>query len=542
MILDPVMLFLVLLALLPRRATAPMFLALHRLRYAILALGAAGLALAPLLGRFAFAPPFILGNLYLTVELLGLFGRARRSWIRWLSLLSLAAACSFQFIYLYPHTGGAAAAFWFVDYFDRFFLAVVWPLLDTLGLAPAAGDVLGYLAEPVRHLSSALLGFQLLVNLLVARLAYQLVGSRTEGLPPAPRLLAHRLPLWSWFIPAATFGALTWWPDAPPEVGWAWKASAAVVVARGLGVAWVLAFPWRAARAVFWAGVVVLFLHPQLLTGAAALAALDSLFGLSEWAAAHPARGLLVTRRLERLMDAAIRAARPAAIATLAVTIGLTQWVGASWTSRTEDAGPRAAPHRRAPTAGPDEPTVPITPPDGPAFQIDRFEHPNVRGELPHTGLTPAEADRACRAAGKHVCTAEEWFQACSDGGRHTYPLPARRGEGALGAWRRLVRACNLGPLRPDSRLEPSGSRAGCRGPTGAADTAGNAFEWVRLAPGPGAFARAGSEAGFWGLAGSYYGYEDLQSPSCAYAMIVHEAQLPILDLAVVGFRCCATP
>jgi hypothetical protein len=57
----------------------------------------------------------------------------------------------------------------------------------------------------------------------------------------------------------------------------------------------------------------------------------------------------------------------------------------------------------------------------------------------------------------------------------------------------------------------------------------GNAYEWVRMA----------ELDGFWGLAGSYYGYSDAQTPSCGFRVLVHASQSGVIDLQATGFRCC---
>ena len=102
---------------------------------------------------------------------------------------------------------------------------------------------------------------------------------------------------------------------------------------------------------------------------------------------------------------------------------------------------------------------------------------------------------------------------------------------GGLGAdfdrAREVVRRCNLGA--PGGAIRPSGAGEGCENEAGIHDLAGNAWEWVRLEDRP----------GWWGLAGGYFRYSDEQTPSCAFRLLVHEAQLPALDLGVVGFRCC---
>ena len=179
-----------------------------------------------------------------------------------------------------------------------------------------------------------------------------------------------------------------------------------------------------------------------------------------------------------------------------------------------------------------------VTASDGRVVTIDRYEHPNELGALPTTGLGPAEAAAACERAGAQLCTSVDWFEACSDGGRAFYPFPSAPWDPA--AWARVRRDCNV--RHPDRArgLLPAGEMARCHGRPHVHDLAGNAFEWVRLGPDRGD--TSGSLEGFWGLAGSWYGYSDAQTTSCGFRVMVHETQLDIIDLSAVGFRCCYRP
>ncbi|HEX8792400.1 MAG TPA: SUMF1/EgtB/PvdO family nonheme iron enzyme [Polyangiaceae bacterium] len=47
------------------------------------------------------------------------------------------------------------------------------------------------------------------------------------------------------------------------------------------------------------------------------------------------------------------------------------------------------------------------------SFCIDVFEFPDKPCELPFVFVTPAQADRICRAQGKRLCTQDEWNLAC---------------------------------------------------------------------------------------------------------------------------------
>lgn len=122
------------------------------------------------------------------------------------------------------------------------------------------------------------------------------------------------------------------------------------------------------------------------------------------------------------------------------------------------------------------------------AFCIHRYEvhiqdPPPAEGSvtlLSAPGREPSlvswnEAHAACRATGSHLCTSEEWEDAC-DGepgtGGSAYPTPD-------GGYR--VGRCGVSDYREGFRpsLSPTGSWPHCHTPSGAYDLLGNAWEWT---------------------------------------------------------------
>ncbi|MDP6947339.1 MAG: SUMF1/EgtB/PvdO family nonheme iron enzyme, partial [Myxococcota bacterium] len=160
-------------------------------------------------------------------------------------------------------------------------------------------------------------------------------------------------------------------------------------------------------------------------------------------------------------------------------------------------------------------------------FSIDRYEAPNQVGVTPTTGASPAEADAMCRARGMRLCASRDWYEACSNFGRSFYSAPSYPYERA--ALSRLRRECNLHDEARAKGLQPSGALPRCKSVAGVVDMTGNAYEWVRM----------GHLDGFWGLAGSYHGYSDAQTPACGFRVLIHEAQLDIIDRGATGSRCC---
>ena len=93
-------------------------------------------------------------------------------------------------------------------------------------------------------------------------------------------------------------------------------------------------------------------------------------------------------------------------------------------------------------------------------------------GELPTLHVSWYQADAACRNAGKHLCTVEEWVTACSTAGT-LYPW----GD-TDDATTRCALVEEDGTQAHDA-LQPAGSLPGCVSPEGVFDMIGNAWEWA---------------------------------------------------------------
>ena len=115
-------------------------------------------------------------------------------------------------------------------------------------------------------------------------------------------------------------------------------------------------------------------------------------------------------------------------------------------------------------------------------YEIDLYEFPNVRGELPVLVDSWFEAARLCAERGQRLCTSSEWQFACSGPEGASYSssdkpqhLPANFGR----------RFCNtvgsdIAGDDPDpGDLAPSGSFPNCSSSTGVFDLTGNAHEWL---------------------------------------------------------------
>jgi formylglycine-generating enzyme required for sulfatase activity len=88
-------------------------------------------------------------------------------------------------------------------------------------------------------------------------------------------------------------------------------------------------------------------------------------------------------------------------------------------------------------------------------------------GVLPWTNLTVLEAEAACEAAGFHLCSDQEWQDACG-GAQRRWPFPY--------APNHQPGTCN-DHVSGTSELQPTGSQAGCVTPDGIFDMSGNVWE-----------------------------------------------------------------
>jgi formylglycine-generating enzyme required for sulfatase activity len=142
-------------------------------------------------------------------------------------------------------------------------------------------------------------------------------------------------------------------------------------------------------------------------------------------------------------------------------------------------------------------------------------------GARPWTVLTWDEAQAACEAAGKRLCTDVEWAKACEgpDSGSGVWPKypygvelePGRCNDGTAG-----------------SGIERTGRMEACEGGyDGLFDMSGNAAEWVDRCDGGLCFVQGGS-------------YEDTSELDLSCNVLV--SLDPTRVGGEVGFRCCLTP
>jgi formylglycine-generating enzyme len=206
---------------------------------------------------------------------------------------------------------------------------------------------------------------------------------------------------------------------------------------------------------------------------------------------------------------------------------------------------------------------VPVWDHGGPAsarFCIDVFEFPNKACELPFVFVSPAQADRICRAQGKRLCSQQEWSLACrgdpEGGADRLYAYGDEldlticntnksRAEGPtcdVSSQTRLWNTCG-------TNTEPSGAFPRCRSRFGVFDMHGNVAEiMARFEPADGHL--------YTQLKGSAFFYVDVaKRPSegggywtkypdhCNFDPRWHVERLETSQHMNyhLGFRCCRT-
>jgi sulfatase modifying factor 1 len=166
-------------------------------------------------------------------------------------------------------------------------------------------------------------------------------------------------------------------------------------------------------------------------------------------------------------------------------------------------------------------------------------------GAIPQGYISGKQAERACRAAGKRLCTATEWelgcrgtekrafpygaerrARVCNDDVRARHPVIEASSRAGISADRVWLDGMHLPIINqlPES-LERTGARAACRTDEGLFDMVGNLHEWIADADGT--------------FRGGYYMDTTLNGEGCGYQTTAHSFDYHDYS---TGFRCCADP
>ncbi|MCK6590239.1 MAG: SUMF1/EgtB/PvdO family nonheme iron enzyme [Polyangiaceae bacterium] len=206
---------------------------------------------------------------------------------------------------------------------------------------------------------------------------------------------------------------------------------------------------------------------------------------------------------------------------------------------------------------------------DSPETVLPHFEHPKRKvkymarsraGIAPQAYINRMEAARACKAAGKRLCSAREWYGACAGSRGTRYPYGDEEVAGVCNTGKTHLMQKLFGPNvkytyaahynSPRLHKEPgflakSGEYDGCVSDYGVYDMVGNLHEWVaddvsrkllKEVPvefGPELLGPKGSGA----FIGGYFSSQGEHGRGCAYLTATHS---PDYHDYSIGFRCCA--
>lgn len=154
------------------------------------------------------------------------------------------------------------------------------------------------------------------------------------------------------------------------------------------------------------------------------------------------------------------------------------------------------------------------------AFFIDELPYPNEPGAIPRTGVTLAEAQAACEAQQKRLCSELEWERACKGPDNAAYPYGERYQQAA----------CQTGKVPP--AVPPVGISPSCRSRFGVRDTHGTVWEWTDSP-----YGRGTTDAGLVAVRGGNSADGDVVG-RCANV----EPRRAAEARPERGFRCCMGP
>jgi hypothetical protein len=159
---------------------------------------------------------------------------------------------------------------------------------------------------------------------------------------------------------------------------------------------------------------------------------------------------------------------------------------------------------------------------------------------VPQAYISGAVAAVACEAAGKRLCTVDEWMLACAGAESRTWPYGDTYEDGACndryegghpvvdyfgtseGAWDE-AHMNDPGINQQPGTVTRTGALAGCTTPEGVMDLHGNLHEWTAAPDGT--------------FKGGFYADASLNGPGCSYTTTAHD--FAYHDYST-GFRCCA--
>ena len=164
-------------------------------------------------------------------------------------------------------------------------------------------------------------------------------------------------------------------------------------------------------------------------------------------------------------------------------------------------------------------------------------------GVVPQGYISKNEAEAACKASRKRLCTGDEWLYACRGKTPTTFPYGDERKEGYCNDSGRAP-VMSLHPelgdgvyasseAMNDPRINQSpntvaktGQYSKCKNAFGVYDMVGNLHEWT-----------ADVSAGRGTFRGGYYQDTHLNGDGCRYKTVAHDVSYHDYS---TGFRCCS--
>jgi sulfatase modifying factor 1 len=165
-----------------------------------------------------------------------------------------------------------------------------------------------------------------------------------------------------------------------------------------------------------------------------------------------------------------------------------------------------------------------------------------ARGFKPQVNISEVQAERACEAASKRLCTESEWRAACQGPAHLIYPYGNQYVAGACNTGRSSPVEAVLGTVGgrlDDPRLaeaaggsEPGGAFPKCISAYGVFDLHGNVAEWVSDS------SRA-DDPRFGTFLGGFFAEASENGEGCLYKTTAHFKEYHDYS---IGFRCCKEP
>ena len=164
----------------------------------------------------------------------------------------------------------------------------------------------------------------------------------------------------------------------------------------------------------------------------------------------------------------------------------------------------------------------------------------SVEGVVPQAYLSGDEAEAACEAAGKRLCSSDEWLSACRGPEDRTFPYGDSHVEGACndsyagghpvtdyfgtssGVWDG-EHMNDPGINQQAGTVAVAGGFASCASSEGVMDLHGNLHEWVADADGA--------------FRGGFYADASINGTGCGYVTTAHGRSYHDYS---TGFRCCS--